>query len=175
MVVRAGSDPAALFSALRGAVAQVDPDIPLSHVMTMPAIIERQGGGDTFFVRVLGAFAVLALILAAIGIYGLIAFSVGQRTQEIGIRMALGARGQDVLRMIIGEGLKMSAIGGGIGFALALPLPKLFAAIFFDLRVHEPRLYFVVPLVVLAVAMLAAYVPARRAARVEPMNALRQQ
>jgi predicted permease len=175
MVVRAGSDPAALFSALRGAVAQVDPDIPLSHVMTMPAIIERQGGGDTFFVRVLGAFAVLALILAAIGIYGLIAFSVGQRTQEIGIRMALGARGQDVLRMIIGEGLKMSAIGGGIGFALALPLPKLFAAIFFDLRVHEPRLYFVVPLVVLAVAMLAAYVPARRAAHVEPMNALRQQ
>jgi ABC-type antimicrobial peptide transport system permease subunit len=77
--------------------------------------------------------------------------------------------------MIIGEGLKMSAIGGGIGFALALPLPKLFAAIFFDLRVHEPRLYFVVPLVVLAVAMLAAYVPARRAAHVEPMNALRQQ
>lgn len=175
MVVRAASDPAALSSALRGAVAQVDPDIPLSHVMSMPAVIDRQRGGDTFFVRVLGLFAVLALLLAAIGIYGLIAFSVGQRTQEIGIRMALGARGQDVLRMIIGEGLKMAAIGAAIGFALALPLPKLFAAIFFDLRVNEPRLYFIVPVVVLAVAMLAAYVPARRAARVEPMNALRQQ
>ena len=114
-------------------------------------------------------------MLAAIGIYGLIAYSVGQRTHEIGIRMALGARSQDVLRMVVGEGAKMTAIGGAIGFVLALPLPKLFAAIFFDLRVNEPRLYFVVPLAVLAVSVLAAYVPARRAARVDPMNALRQQ
>ena len=117
----------------------------------------------------------LALILAAIGIYGLIAYSVGQRTHEIGIRIALGARGQDVLRMIVGEGMKMAAIGGAIGFVIALPLPRLFAAIFFDLRVHEPQLYFIVPLVVFAVAVLAAYIPARRAARVDPMNALRQE
>jgi len=175
LVVRAASDPAALSSALRGAVAQVDADLPLSHVMSMPAVIDRQRGGDSFFVRVLAVFALLALILAAIGIYGLIAYSVGQRTHEIGIRIALGARGQDVLRMIVGEGMKMAAIGGAIGFALALPLPRLFAAIFFDLRVHEPQLYFIVPLVVFAVAVLAAYIPARRAARVDPMNALRQE
>jgi putative ABC transport system permease protein len=175
LVVRAASDPAGLAPALRGAVAQVDAEIPLSHVITMPALIDRQRGGDSFFVRVLGVFGVLALILAAIGIYGLIAYSVSQRTHEIGIRMALGARSQDVLRMVVGEGAKMTAIGGAIGFAIALPLPRLFAAIFFDLRVNEPRLYFIVPLAVLAVAVLAAYVPARRAARVDPMNALRQE
>jgi putative ABC transport system permease protein len=175
LIVRAASDPAALSSALRGAVAQADADLPLSHVMSMPAVIDRQRGGDSFFVRVLAVFALLALILAAIGIYGLIAYSVGQRTHEIGIRIALGARGQDVLRMIVGEGMKIAAIGGAIGLVIALPLPRLFAAIFFDLRVHEPQLYFIVPLVVFAVAVLAAYIPARRAARVDPMNALRQE
>jgi putative ABC transport system permease protein len=175
LVVRAASDPAALSSALRGAVAQSDADIPLSRVMSMPVVIDRQRGGDSFFVRVLAVFAVLALILAAIGIYGLIAYSVGQRTHEIGIRMALGAKGQDVLRMILREGMKMAAIGGAIGFVIALALPRIFAAIFFDLRVNEPQLYFIVPLIVFAVAVLAAYIPARRAARVDPINALRQE
>ncbi len=175
LVVRASSDPAALSSALRGAVAQVDAELPLSRVMSMPAVIDRQRGGDSFFVRVLGVFGILALILAAIGIYGLIAYSVGQRTHEIGIRMALGARDQDVLRMIVGEGMKMALIGGAIGFVIALPLPKLFAAIFFDLRVNEPGLYFIVPVAVLAVAVMAAYIPARRASRVDPMSALRQE
>jgi putative ABC transport system permease protein len=175
LIVRAASDPAALSSSLRGAVAQADPDLPLSRVMSMPAVIELQRGGDSFLVRVLAVFAALALILAAIGIYGLIAYSVGQRTHEIGIRMALGARGEDVLRMILREGMKMAVIGGTIGFVIALPLPRLFAAIFFDLRVNEPQLYLVVPLIVFAVAVLAAYIPARRAARVDPMNALRQE
>jgi predicted permease len=175
LIVRAASDPAALSSALRGAVAQADADLPLSHVMSMPAVIDRQRGGDSFLVRILAVFALLALILAAIGIYGLIAYSVGQRTHEIGIRMALGARGEDVLRMILREGMKMAVIGGTIGFVIALPLPRLFAAIFFDLRVNEPQLYLVVPLIVFAVAVLAAYIPARRAARVDPINALRQE
>jgi predicted permease len=175
LIVRAASDPAALSSSLRGAVAQADPDLPLSRVMSMPAVIELQRGGDSFLVRVLAVFAALALILAAIGIYGLIAYSVGQRTHEIGIRMALGARGEDVLRMILREGMKMAVIGGTIGFVIALPLPRLFAAIFFDLRVNEPQLYLVVPLIVFAVAVLAAYIPARRAARVDPINALRQE
>ncbi len=138
-------------------------------------MLDRQRGSDSFFVRILAVFAVLALILAAIAIYGLIAYSVGQRTHEIGIRMALGARGQDVLRMVLREGMKMAAIGGAIGFVIALALPRIFSAIFFDLRVHEPQLYLIVPLIVFAVAMLAAYIPARRAARVDPMNALRQE
>jgi ABC-type antimicrobial peptide transport system permease subunit len=89
--------------------------------------------------------------------------------------MALGARGQDVLRMVLGEGMTMTAIGGAIGLAMALPLPKVFGAIFFDLHVGEPRVYFAVPIAVLLVAILATYLPARRAARVDPMSALRQE
>jgi putative ABC transport system permease protein len=175
LMVRSASDPNSLASGLRNAVAQVDAELPLDRVMSMPAVIERQKGGDPFFVRVLGSFAFLALILAAIGIYGLIAYSVGQRTHEIGIRMALGARGPDVLCMVLWEGMKMTAIGGAIGLAMALPLPKIFDALFYGLHLHEPRLYFIVPAALLLVAMFATYIPARRATRVDPMAALHQE
>jgi putative ABC transport system permease protein len=125
--------------------------------------------------RVLGGFAVLALALAAIGIYGLMAYSVGQRTHEIGIRLALGAGESQVLGMVLGEGVKMAAIGAAIGLVLAVPLPKIFDAIFYDLHLREPRLYFLVPAAILVVAILATYVPARRATRVDAMSALRQE
>jgi putative ABC transport system permease protein len=143
--------------------------------MSMTAVLDRQNGGDTFFSRVLAAFAILALLLAAIGIYGLMAFTVAQRTHEIGIRLAVGARNRDILQMVLRQGMKMSAIGGAIGFAVSLPLPRVFDAIFFDLHVREPRLYLVVPAVIFMVALAATYVPAHRAAGVEPMNALRQE
>jgi putative ABC transport system permease protein len=175
LMLRTSSDPNTLVSAFHNTVAQMDVELPLARVMSMPAVIESQRAGNPFFLRVLGSFALLALILAAIGIYGLIAYSVGQRTHEIGIRMALGARGQDVLRMVLGEGMTMTAIGGAIGLAMALPLPKVFGAIFFDLHVGDPRVYFAVPIAVLLVAILATYLPARRAARVDPMSALRQE
>jgi len=174
VMVRSTAEPNSLIPELRDAVAQVDAELPLAHLMSMPAVIDRQKGGNQFFTRSLAGFAFLALLLAAIGIYGLIAYSVGQRTYEIGIRMAMGAKSQDVLRMIFREGLIMTAIGAAIGLAMSAPLPKVFGAIFFDLHVNEPRLYFLVPLVVVAVALLATYVPARRAARVDPMHALRQ-
>ena len=173
LIVRTSSDPNSLASALRNAVTQADAELPLNRVMSMPNVIERQKGGDVLFVRLLGGFAFLALTLAAIGIYGLIAYSVGQRTHEIGIRLALGAHSPDVLRMVLWEGVKMTAMGGGIGLAMALPLPKIFDAMFYGLHVREPWLYFIVPVVLLAVAMLATYIPARRATRVDPMVALR--
>jgi putative ABC transport system permease protein len=175
IMIRASSDPNGLASALRNAVAQADADLPLARLMSMPALIERQQGGDPVFVRVLGTFAFLALILAAIGIYGLIAYSVGQRTHEIGIRMALGAKTPDVLRMVLREGMKMTAIGAGIGLAMALPLPKVFDAMFYGLHVREPWLYAIVPAAIVVVAMLATYIPARRASHVDPMGALRQE
>jgi putative ABC transport system permease protein len=153
----------------------MDPDLPLAQLMSMSSVIDLQKGGDTFFTRALASFAVLALVLAAIGIYGLLAYSVSQRTAEIGIRMAMGARSQDVLRMVVRDGMKMTVIGGAIGFLLSLPLPKVFAAIFFDLHVNEPILYLLVPAVIVTVSMLAAYIPARRAARIDPMRALRQE
>jgi putative ABC transport system permease protein len=175
LMVRTTGEPNTLISSLRNTLGQVDGELPLNRVMSMAAVIDRQSGGDTFFSRTLGVFALLALILAAIGIYGLIAYSVGQRTYEIGIRMAMGAKSQDILRMIFREGLKMAAIGGAIGFALSIPLPKVFDAILIDSHVHEPMLYVAVPVVILAVAILATYIPARWAARVDPMNALRQE
>jgi putative ABC transport system permease protein len=175
LMIRTSSDPKDLASALRKTVAQADSELPLAQVLSMPAVLDQQKEGNPFFLRVLGTFAILALLLAAIGIYGLIAYSVGQRRHEIGIRMALGARSQDVLRMVIWEGTKMAAIGGVIGLLMALPLPKIFEALFFDLHVAEPRLYVLVSLAVLLVAMLATYLPARLAARIEPMSALRQE
>lgn len=173
LVVRATSDPNALASSLRDAVGQVDPELPLSRLMSMPALIDSQRGTNPFAERALGSFALLALILAAIGIYGLIAYSVSQRMQEIGIRMALGANRASVLRMILWDGGKMSAIGAFIGLAMALPLPKLFEAILYGRPSYEPWVYLIVPVVLFAVAMFAAYIPARRATRVDPLIALR--
>jgi putative ABC transport system permease protein len=157
VLVRTAIAPDGLAAAVRGAVAQMDNELPLSNVMTMSAVLDRQNAGDTFFSRVLASFAIMALLLAAIGIYGLMAFSVAQRSHEIGIRMAVGAKNQDILRMIMRQGLKMAAIGGAIGLALALPLPRLFSALFFDLHVNEPRLYFIVPAVILLVTAFATY------------------
>jgi ABC-type antimicrobial peptide transport system permease subunit len=174
LMVRTSSDPNSMASGLRGALAQVDPELPLVRVMSMPALIERQKAGNPFFERVIGTFAILALTLAAIGIYGLIAYSVGQRTHEIGIRMALGATRPDVLRLVLWEGMKTAGIGAALGLAMALPLPKVFEAMFYGLlNLREPRLYLIVPIAVLAVAAVATYVPARRAAKVDPMGALR--
>ena len=175
VAIRTASDPDVLISALRSTVAQIDPELPLTRLMSMPAVIESQRMGNPLFLHVLSTFAILALVLAAIGIYGLIAYSVGQRTHEIGIRMALGAKSQDVLRMVLAEGMKMTAVGGVVGLAMALPLPKIFGAIFFDLHVSEPLVYFIVPVALVVVAMGATYLPARRAAKLEPMSALRQE
>jgi putative ABC transport system permease protein len=175
LMVRATSDPNDLAAGLRSSVTQVDADLPLARLMSMSALIERQRAGNPFLTRVLGVFALLALILAAIGIYGLVAYSVGQRTHEFGIRMAVGGNRQDVLRMVIADGVKLAALGSAVGLAIALPLPRIFGSIFYDLHVRELRLYFIVPTVILVVALLATYVPARRAASVDPSTALREQ
>jgi putative ABC transport system permease protein len=138
----------------------------------MPSVIALQRGGDQLFLEILGTFALLALILAAIGIYGLISYSVGQRTHEIAIRMALGAERWSVRRMVLWEGLKMAGTGGAIGFATALPLPRLFAAMFEGLHATDSRVYVVGSIALVLVAMLAAYIPARRASSIDPMRAL---
>jgi putative ABC transport system permease protein len=173
VMVRARTDPNSLASDFRNAIEQADPELPLDRVMSMTSVIELQKGGDVLFVRMLGVFALLALLFAAIGIYGLIAYSVGQRTHEIGIRVALGAGRSQVLRMVLSEGLKMTAIGAALGLALALPLPKVFGAMFIGINFVEPGVYCIVPLAIVAVSVLATYIPARRAASVDPTIALR--
>ena len=160
---------------MRDAVAQLDPELPLNHVIAMPRLLERQRKGNALFVRILGSFAALALLLAAIGIYGLVAYTVAQRTHEIGIRMALGAAKQDVLRLVLWQGLKMAAFGVVIGLVTAVPLPKIFEAMFYEIRFREPWLFCFVPIVVVAVALFATFIPAQRASRVDPMLVLRQE
>jgi len=175
LMIRAVGDPNILASSLRNAMAQVDAELPLAKVMSMPAVIESQKGGNPFFMRALAAFAAMALMLAAIGIYGLVAYSVGQRIPEIGIRMALGANSRDVLRMVLAEGAKIAIVGGLVGLVLALPLPRVFNAMFSDLHAGQPWIYVIVAVTILLVAIAATYIPARRAAHVDPMRALRQE
>jgi putative ABC transport system permease protein len=175
LMLRSKIDPTSLVPALDHAVAQLDSDLPLAHVMSMDTVIDRQRNGNPFFTRVLGTFALLALILAAIGVYGLVAYSVSQRTQEIGIRMALGAKGSDVLRMVLGGGFKMIAIGSALGLVIALPLPRVFDAMFPDLHTGAPMLYVIVLAAMLIVAGFATYIPARRAAHVDAIAVLRNQ
>ena len=174
LALRTSAEPSQIAPALRDAVAQADPELPLDRVMSMPALIETQKAGDALFSQILAGFALLALLLAAIGVYGLIAYSVSQRVHEIGIRLAIGADARDVMRMVLWQGMKLTAAGAAIGFVLALPLPRLFEAMFFSLHFREPGIYAAVPVIVLCVAALATYIPARRASSVDPMTALRQ-
>lgn len=173
LMVRATGDPKSLASAARAAVAQADVELPIANVMSMAQVIELQSVGDQFFMKLLGSFAFLALLLAAIGIYGLIAYYVGQRRHEIAIRIAMGASGQDVRRMVLWEGMKMTVIGALIGLGLALPLPKLFEAMFADLHSSDLRAYLIAPIALGVVAVLATYIPARRASAVDPMMVLK--
>jgi putative ABC transport system permease protein len=174
LVVRTRPDPATLASAVRSAVWSLDKDQPLGNVTTMTEVIEARGeAGDRLMGELLGIFAGLALILAAVGAYGIIAYAVTQRTHEIGIRMALGAGKGDVLGLVVGEGMKLAALGLVIGFVAAYPLPRLFASALQGFSVHAAWIFVVVPALVALVGLLASYIPARRATKVDPMVALR--
>jgi putative ABC transport system permease protein len=174
LVVRTKGGPASLASAVRAAVWSVDKDQPLGDVVTMRELIEARGeGGDRLMGELLGVFAALALILAAVGIYGIIAHAVTQRTHEIGIRMALGAKRGSVLRLVVGEGIRLAALGLLIGLAFASALPRLFAAAFVGFVVHASWVFVMAPALVAVVALLASYIPARRATKVDPIVALR--
>ena len=167
--------PNSLIPELRSAVTGIDPELPLVQVMSMEHVIEVQRSGNPLFTKLLSLFATLALLLAAIGIYGLIAYSVGQRTQEIGIRLALGARSADISRMILRQGLKVAAIGSGIGLVLALPLPKVFGTMFDGIPFLAVGVYPAVVVTMLVVVLLATWAPAVRATRVDPTRALRSE
>jgi putative ABC transport system permease protein len=130
---------------------------------------------ERFRAFLLGSFSVIALVLAAVGIYGVISYSASQRTHEIGIRMALGAQRRDVLRLILGEGAKLAMLGLGLGVGLALLLTRLIASMLYDVSATDPLTFGAVVIVLLGVAVTACYIPARRAMRVDPMVALRYQ
>ena len=173
IVVRAAGEANSLAPGLREAVWSLDNDLPIGSLIGMRELLASETAPDFIFSKIMAVFATLALVLAGIGIYGLVAFTVGQRSQEIGIRVALGAEKKNILRMVLRDGLKLAAIGGAVGMVGAFPLPRLFEAAFYDFHVLGGWLFVVVPALIGAVALLACYIPARRAARIDPMVALR--
>jgi predicted permease len=173
LVVRSGVDPAAMTSAIRGVVASIDKDQPIFDISTMNEVVTNSVSTRRITLVLLGLFSALALILASIGIYGVISYSVAQRTHEIGIRMALGAHQFDVLRMVLGQGAKIALIGIGIGIVAAFGLTRLMASLLFSVRAFDPITFAGVAILLTVIALAACYIPARRAMRVDPMVALR--
>ncbi len=175
LMVRGQAAPDSMIPDVRQAVASVDLELPLVNVDSMEGIIKSQRNGDPVFVEILSSFAGLALLLSAIGIYGLIAYSVRQRTPEFGIRMALGANSADIARMVLREGLKIAAIGSAVGLLLALPLGNAFDAMFPGIQFISPAVYPVALAAMATVVLAATLGPARRAMRVDPSQALRSE
>ncbi len=173
LLVRAGEDPGALVGAVRNQMRVLNKDVPLFSVKTMVDQIGGQLAADRMIAVLLSIFGGGALLLAAIGIYGVMAFVVSQRTHEIGIRIALGADPRDILKLILGQGLVLIAIGAGVGLLLALGASQLMKSLLFGISATDPFTFVSVVLVLVGVALLACYLPARRAMKVDPLVALR--
>jgi len=173
IVVRSAGDPAMLTTAVRQAVSRIDPDEATSTFRTMDDVIALSASGDRFNTLLLGAFAAIALLLTAAGIFGVLSYLVTQRTREMGLRMALGAQPRDVLRVIVGHGMRLVLVGLCIGVAAALVVTRWMSSVLFDVKPSDPLTFAAVAVLLTAVAFLASYIPARRAMRVDPMVALR--
>jgi putative ABC transport system permease protein len=168
-------EPMSLASSIRNAIWAVDKDQPVANIDTMDHIVSEAIARQRFSMLLLGIFAGLALVLAAVGIYGVMSYSVAQRTHEIGIRMALGARRADVLQMTVKQGLKLVSAGMILGLAAAFLLTRVLASLLYGISATDPITFLGISLVLLAVAMLASYIPALRATKVDPIIALRAQ
>jgi predicted permease len=173
VVLRTEGDPTAVMVDVRRAVAEIDSREAVYNVQTMDTVIANSFAARRLSMILLGIFAALALMLACVGIYGVISYLVGQRTREIGVRMALGAQRSDVLRLVVGHGTKMALIGVAIGLAAALGLTRLMANQLFGVSAYDPLTFAAVAVLLIIVAAAACYIPARRAMRVDPMVALR--
>ncbi len=173
LVVRTSANPAALTDAVRAQLQALDPSQVGYDVETMEQRIAESAAQQRFSAMLLALFAVLALVLAIIGLYSVLAYMVAQRTHEMGVRMALGAKPRDVLRLVIGQGLKVAGIGVAVGIALALGLTRLMASLLYGVSASDPAIFAGGAILLLVVAVAACYVPARRAAKVDPMTALR--
>ncbi|HKG20570.1 MAG TPA: FtsX-like permease family protein, partial [Blastocatellia bacterium] len=172
LVIRTTGDPLSLVSAVREVVWAIDKDQPVSNVSTMEQIMSGSVARQRFNMLLLGIFAVVALILAAVGIYGVMSYLVTQRTREIGLRMALGAQTGDVLRLVVGQGFKLVAAGVALGLVSALILTRYMSSLLFGVSATDPLTFALISVSLVAVALLASYIPARRATRIDPMEAL---
>jgi putative ABC transport system permease protein len=172
-VLRTENDAMALAEPARKIIKEMDPELPVSQVRTMATVVRQTFASQQFSAVLLGGFSLASLLLAAIGIYGLLAYSVTQRTREIGVRIALGAEPRTITRMVVSSGARMVVIGATAGLAVALALSGLMKSLLFGIGPRDPLTFIVAPAIFVVVALVAAYVPARRAARVSPMEALR--
>ncbi|HEV2424602.1 MAG TPA: FtsX-like permease family protein, partial [Terriglobia bacterium] len=175
LLVKSSVESGSLVSAIRSQVEALDPAQPIGDIATLDEIVTQARAGSRFPMVLLVLFAGLALMLAAVGIYGVMSYSVGQRVHEIGIRIALGADRSDVLGLVVGQGAKLAAIGVGMGLAAALSLTWLMSKVLFGVRPQDPLTFVAVILILIAVAVFATYVPARRATNVDPIIALREE
>ncbi len=175
LVVKTNLEPLSLAATVRKTVWEIDKDQPVSDIASMEHIVSESVARQRFSMLLLGIFAGLALVLAAVGIYGVMSYSVAQRTHEIGIRMALGAQKKDVLKLTIGQGLKLVLIGVAIGLGAAFILTRVIASLLFGVSATDPITFVAISLVLIGVAMLASLIPALRAMKVDPMFALRYQ
>ncbi len=173
LVARTAGDPLAAVGPMKEAILTVDKDQPVTAVRSMEQVLADSLSQRRFTMLLLGLFAALALVLASVGIYGVMSYTVAQRTHEIGVRMALGARPADVLGLVVAQGMAIAGIGVGIGLAAALALTRLMSSFLFGVSATDPLTFIAIPLVLAGVALGACFVPARRATRVDPMVALR--
>ena len=175
LVVRAEVPPASLTSQVRAQLSEMDSQVPLSQVATMAASLSKTVAQPRMRATLVGLFAALAMLLAAIGVYGVVAYLVGQRTQEIGVRRALGAKAADVMTMVMGEAMRPVAIGIVIGVAAAAAMTRLLASMLFEVSATDAATYAIACGVLVVAALIASIVPAKRALRVDPITAVRGQ
>jgi putative ABC transport system permease protein len=173
VIVRAKGDAARMVGPSRGVIHEIDSSLPVAEVRTMDEVLSSAQARPRFLTLLLTMFSGVALVLAAVGIYGVISYSVAQRTNEFGIRMAMGAGPRDVLRMVLGQGLVLGIIGVALGAAGALALTRLIRGLLFGISSFDPLTFLVMAALLTAVTLAACWVPARRATRVDPMVALR--
>jgi putative ABC transport system permease protein len=173
ILVRTEGDPAALTTPVRKLLQARDPNLPFYDTMTMKKAMEFGLWESRLFSSMMGAFSAIALLIAAVGLYGIMAYSVAQRTHEIGIRMALGAAATDVQRMIVGQALRITLLGIGLGLAGAFAVTRLMSSLLFGVKPDDPPTFVAVTVMLALSGLIAAWLPARRATMVEPVRALR--
>jgi putative ABC transport system permease protein len=173
IVKSVNEDPASLTNAVRGALRELDPTVPVYDVATLASLVDNAAAQRHFVARLLAGFAAVAVLLAALGLYGVVSYGVSQRTRELGVRLALGATGGDVVRLVLAGGLRLVALGVSLGLAVAAASTHLLGALIFGVGPFDPMSFAGATILLAIVALLAHWIPIRRALRIDPARALR--